>query len=206
MDDIKVAVSPVGFRKVMKEHHACVAALDPLDYDAMTMRVSFKTLEEEMSQAPAQPETPAPKPAPKAEPPKPAPAAYLPKSNFDDETGETVVYFETNKNVIKDSARRTLNVLVDFIATNPEYNILLVTGHTDSRGSDDSNIELGKKRAEAVQEYLVSKGVDPSLIETMSEGERTTIASNKDAQGQARNTRAHVQPRSEEGSVSDTQY
>lgn len=188
LDDIKVAISPVGFRKVIKEHQKCIASLDPIDYDAMTTKVSFKNIDETESSSSDVTQKP---------------AAMIPTNDFIEETGETVVYFETNKTEIRDAARKTLNVLVDYLATHPEQNLLIVTGHTDNRGSDELNLSLGENRAKAVNDYLVKNGIDPAIIQVMSEGERSPVASNKDPQGQARNRRTHIMPHKQSESEQD---
>ena len=66
---------------------------------------------------------------------------------------------------------------------------LKLAGHTDNVGSDDANMKLSKDRAEAVKDYLVSKGANPSRIEATGYGETQPIASNKTAAGRAKNRR-----------------
>ena len=67
-----------------------------------------------------------------------------------------------------------------------------VSGHTDSVGSDAYNVKLGQRRADVVKDYLVSKGVPGSKITTKSFGESQPVASNKTADGRAKNRRAEV--------------
>lgn len=66
---------------------------------------------------------------------------------------------------------------------------LKLAGHTDSIGSDEANLRLSKNRAEAVMNYLISKGVNPSAIEAIGYGEKMPIASNKTASGRQLNRR-----------------
>jgi OOP family OmpA-OmpF porin len=67
-----------------------------------------------------------------------------------------------------------------------------VTGHTDSTGSPDYNKKLSLRRAEAVRDYLVSLGVDPSKMEVSGEGEANPIADNSTKEGRAKNRRVEV--------------
>ncbi|MBY6185527.1 OmpA family protein [Marinobacter hydrocarbonoclasticus] len=67
-----------------------------------------------------------------------------------------------------------------------------VLGHTDSRGSDQSNQALGQARADAVKRHLVVLGVSEDRIHTLSLGERTPLGANSDLTGQLRNRRVEI--------------
>ncbi|RMF97213.1 MAG: OmpA family protein, partial [Candidatus Schekmanbacteria bacterium] len=62
-------------------------------------------------------------------------------------------------------------------------------GHTDSIGSEKYNQKLSEKRAEAVKNYYVEKGVDASIIEAIGKGESEPVADNKTREGRAKNRR-----------------
>ncbi len=66
---------------------------------------------------------------------------------------------------------------------------LKLSGHTDNIGSDEANMRLSKNRAEAVMNYLVSKGANPSAIEAVGYGESRPIATNKNSNGRQLNRR-----------------
>ncbi len=70
---------------------------------------------------------------------------------------------------------------------------IVLTGHTDSDGGAAANMRLGKRRAEAIKNILVSKGVDASKISTQSKGETAPIASNATAEGRQKNRRTELQ-------------
>lgn len=82
---------------------------------------------------------------------------------------------------ILDSAVKVLN----------EYTTLrvLITGHTDADGVRQANIDLSKRRADAVKSYFAGKGVDPTRIETRGAGPDEPIADNKTQQGKQKNRR-----------------
>jgi OOP family OmpA-OmpF porin len=76
---------------------------------------------------------------------------------------------------------------------NVTWQTILVTGHTDSIGSQDFNVKLSDRRAQAVQAYLLEKGVKPEKIRTDAQGKLFPIASNKTASGRAQNRRAEIE-------------
>ena len=53
--------------------------------------------------------------------------------------------------------------------------VVVVTGHTDRLGSDEYNLKLSKRRADAVRDYMVSKGVDGAKIQTVGMGEKQPV-------------------------------
>jgi chemotaxis protein MotB len=81
-----------------------------------------------------------------------------------------------------------------------QQNHLLVNGYTDNapigpelqRQGVKSNQELSQKRADAVMQYLISQGVDPSLISAHGYGEADPVASNDTASGRAQNRRVEL--------------
>ena len=70
-----------------------------------------------------------------------------------------------------------------------------ITGHTDSVGTKEYNSGLSTRRANAVRDYLVRKGVNPDSIVTLGFGETQPVASNKTPQGRLLNRRAEVRAR-----------
>lgn len=67
-----------------------------------------------------------------------------------------------------------------------------ITGHTDSVGSELYNLHLSERRANAVAQYFISKGVDRDRIKTFGRGELEPLASNETAAGRAENRRVSV--------------
>jgi OOP family OmpA-OmpF porin len=68
----------------------------------------------------------------------------------------------------------------------------IIIGHTDSTGNDEYNMELSKRRAQSVADYLVSTGVDPDKLRVIGRGENDPIASNDTEEGRAQNRRVDI--------------
>jgi outer membrane protein OmpA-like peptidoglycan-associated protein len=76
--------------------------------------------------------------------------------------------------------------------------VFLVAGHTDDKGTQDINYQLGKSRADAVAQYLITeKKIDPMHVVTVSYGESAPVADNKTKDGRAQNRRVEIQVYSE---------
>ncbi len=101
------------------------------------------------------------------------------------------VLFDTGKNVLKLGAQRALDQVVELLRTYPT-NKLRVTGHTDSVGGTDYNQRLSERRAHAVADYLVKKGIVRSRMTLVGLGKGRPTASNKDDVGRAQNRRVEI--------------
>lgn len=81
------------------------------------------------------------------------------------------VYFDFDQHVVRPEDRPRLLEASQFLSENPDAN-LIVEGHCDWRGTTEYNLALGERRANSVRDYLVSLGVAPGRIETVSFGDR----------------------------------
>ena len=98
------------------------------------------------------------------------------------------ITFDNNKDTIRSSSRRTLDKAVNVLTDNPGVRIE-ITGHTDDKGTREHNLDLSRRRAEAVKAYLVEAGVDESRIETAGQGPDEPIDTNDTREGRANNRR-----------------
>ncbi len=135
-------------------------------------------------QAPPPPPPPAPKPAAK---PKPAPKPVAEKVTF-----AADVNFDFNKSTLKPEGRSKLDDLANKVK-GINLEVIIVIGHADAVGSDEYNQKLSVRRAEAVKAYLVSKGVETNRVYTEGKGEKQPVASNKTADGRAKNRRDEIE-------------
>ncbi|WP_347922294.1 OmpW family outer membrane protein [Pontimicrobium sp. SW4] len=100
------------------------------------------------------------------------------------------VYFGFDKYSISSEAQADLDEVVS-IAQNTDYNIS-IEGHGDHIGTKEYNYKLSVERAEAVKNYLISKGLSRILITTKGEGENKPVTSNETESGRAKNRRAEL--------------
>lgn len=84
-----------------------------------------------------------------------------------------------------------LDILTDFLKAKPNVRIL-VEGHTDTIGGVESNQMLSERRAEAVKDYLIKKGIESSRIETIGFGKSRPIANNNTTFGRQLNRRTEI--------------
>jgi outer membrane protein OmpA-like peptidoglycan-associated protein len=101
------------------------------------------------------------------------------------------VLFDTGKATLKDGAMQTLDRLAEFMNKNPNERVR-IEGYTDSVGSEDMNLELSRRRANAVRDALLDRHVDTARIDIAALGERYAVASNDNAAGRQRNRRVEV--------------
>ena len=101
------------------------------------------------------------------------------------------VLFASNKWDLLPGAQEKLNAVAEALK-NQEDHKMVVEGHTDSQGTEASNLELGQKRAQAVRDYLVSRGVKAETISATGIGQSRPIADNKSPEGRANNRRVEI--------------
>jgi len=128
------------------------------------------------------PKEQAPPPPP---PPPPPPAPKKIELSAD-------AYFDFDKATLKPAGKEKIDA--ELVAPMKEHPNLraLVEGHTDSIGSDAYNQRLSERRANAVRDYMVSRGIDAQRITTKGWGKSKPIASNKTKEGRARNRRVEI--------------
>jgi outer membrane protein OmpA-like peptidoglycan-associated protein len=98
------------------------------------------------------------------------------------------IQFETGRAVIKKVSFPIMDAITKVMSDNPSYK-LIIGGHTDNVGSDGTNMTLSKNRADAVANYLITKGIDPLRISSSGYGETTPVDTNETAAGRTRNRR-----------------
>lgn len=82
--------------------------------------------------------------------------------------GSTVL-FDFDSSALSDYAQRTLDRQAGFLKARPQARVI-IGGHADERGTREYNLALGERRATAVRDYLVSKGINSDRIRTISYG------------------------------------
>ena len=108
------------------------------------------------------------------------------------------IFYDLDKTNIREEASTDLDKIVRFLVDNPTYKIEIAS-HTDSRGSDEYNLELSQKRAQAVVDYLVRKGIDKNRLIAKGYGETKLV--NKCSNGVACSEEEHQQNRRTEFTI-----
>lgn len=110
------------------------------------------------------------------------------------------VLFEFGKSELTSQAAPRLDKLAQFLAEFPNRK-LLIEGYTDSVGTDSANQALSQRRAESVQQALVTRGVAADRITSKGYGESFPVADNNSPEGRAMNRRVEIVIADENGNL-----
>jgi peptidoglycan-associated lipoprotein len=108
------------------------------------------------------------------------------------------VYFDYDKDQLRDDATALLDAKAAVLQANPAIT-LIVTGHTDERGTAEYNLALGQRRAAQVKRYLVSRGVADGRLTTQSLGDSQPAATGTDEAAYQQNRRDEFDVRNAPG-------
>lgn len=114
-----------------------------------------------------------------------------------EEDGKAIIYgilFDFDQATLKPESEAALNQLLGALEGDTALS-LTISGHTDSDGADAYNLDLSKRRAEAVKAWLVGKGVADGRLVAEGKGEAEPVASNDTADGRALNRRVEAAKR-----------
>jgi outer membrane protein OmpA-like peptidoglycan-associated protein len=136
--------------------------------------------------APSAPPPPPPPPVVAQAPPPPPPPPPAKKKIV-----LRGVNFDFDKATIRPDAARILDEAVETLRAEPDVDVLIV-GHTDSVGSESYNLRLSERRARAVRDYLVRKGISAARLRVKGMGEAEPVASNDTPEGRAQNRRVEL--------------
>jgi outer membrane protein OmpA-like peptidoglycan-associated protein len=109
------------------------------------------------------------------------------------EAGKAILYinFDTGKSTIKKVSLPIIEQIIEMMKQTPDIKIS-VEGHTDSDGSNESNLKLSEARANSVVEAITKAGIDASRSSSAGFGEEKPIADNSNAEGKAKNRRVEL--------------
>ena len=100
-----------------------------------------------------------------------------------------IIYFDFNAAYLNGSAMDILNEQIVWLQNNPDA-MIVIEGHCDERGTREYNLALGEKRANAVKDYMMAKGVDAARIRTISYGKERPDVFGSTEDAWAKNRRA----------------
>jgi peptidoglycan-associated lipoprotein len=86
------------------------------------------------------------------------------------------VFFETDSSELTPTSRATLDKQAQWLGRYSQYGQFTIEGHADERGTREYNIALGARRAQAVRDYLISRGVAANRMHTISYGKERPVA------------------------------
>ena len=98
------------------------------------------------------------------------------------------IYFDLNRARIKRRSHKLLNGVASALTAHADIRVS-IQGHTDDRGSEAKNQALSERRAEAVRDYLVSKGIDAARLEVVGFGETQPKVEGKSKKARDKNRR-----------------
>lgn len=101
------------------------------------------------------------------------------------------ILFDVGKADLKPQVRENLRKMSETLKEYKDTEVL-ITGHTDSDGSDEFNQKLSERRANSVSAYLSSLGIAPSRLKTMGLGETQPVVENTTPQNKQRNRRVEI--------------
>ena len=153
--------------------------------------------------APAPQPTPAPPPPVVAAPPAPvtpaappAPVAPPPPAQFTANPALADIHFDFDKSAIRPGDAKILDQNAGWLKENSKA-MVLIEGHCDERGTNEYNLVLGERRAEATRAYLVSRGIEASRMAIISYGEERPQCAERGEACWAKNRRSHFLTKSE---------
>lgn len=92
---------------------------------------------------------------------------------FQQRIGDRVL-FGYDQHTLSPEARSTLTAQAGWLNSNPSYAIIM-EGHADEKGTREYNLALGARRAASAQDFLISQGISPSRVRTISYGKERPI-------------------------------
>ena len=101
------------------------------------------------------------------------------------------ILFGYDSSTLQPEAKANISKLSDILKKYPDSNVL-ITGHTDSDGSDNYNQTLSEKRAKSVSDYAMYQGINSSRLSIVGLGENEPVASNDTADGKQLNRRVEI--------------
>lgn len=168
MDEFYPAPAPVIIENIIKEDTPeTKKRLNDLENENAEIRTKLQQLEDDLKALAAN----------KASGPQSAQATFH------------NIGFKFGSQELTSESTSLLDEVASILKANSQYSKLTIAGHTDATGPEDYNQELGLMRAQAVKDYLLSKGVKGENIEVVSFGEDKPIDTNETIEGRANNRR-----------------
>ena len=100
------------------------------------------------------------------------------------------VFFTLDSSDVDDAGRETISANAEILKKNPKW-VVTIEGHCDERGTAEYNLALGERRAIAVKTFLVSLGISPDRVRTISYGKEFPFDPGRTEEAMVKNRRGH---------------
>ena len=111
--------------------------------------------------------------------------------NFDD-ISYTVLNYQFGSDKLTKASQKRMNMIVEYLSLDPELELVLIDGYSDSYGGRNTNLKMSQRRANTVRDLIAKSGIDASRIEATGYGEKRHVASNATAIGRSKNRRVVI--------------
>jgi outer membrane protein OmpA-like peptidoglycan-associated protein len=118
------------------------------------------------------------------------------RSNLIDYTFQDVefseFYYPANSTALTSKEKKRLDTIAEYVSLDPDFQHISIRAFSDSRGVRRLNLAVSQKRADAVRNYLIKKGVDKEKFMIVAQGEKKPKYNNRTASGRAKNRRVEI--------------
>lgn len=114
------------------------------------------------------------------------------RSDLKNESGIEDIFFDFDKYIIRDDYMGTIKKDAEWLSSNTNIKVV-IEGQADERGTTEYNLALGERRARSVKKHLITLGVDPIRINTISYGEEKPVCTEHTEECWWKNRRAHFE-------------
>ncbi len=111
--------------------------------------------------------------------------------SFDD-ISYTVLNYQFGSDKLTKASQKRMNMIVEYLSLDPQLELVLIDGYSDSYGGRNTNLKMSERRANKVRDLIVSRGIDASRIEATGYGEKRHVASNETIIGRSKNRRVVI--------------
>lgn len=112
--------------------------------------------------------------------------------NFED-ISFTIMNYESNSSKLTKSSQQRLDKIAEYLKNDPSVESISIASYTDSYGGRWNNLDLSRKRAKEIKDYMVGLGVDEAKVVTEGFGEKRFVDTNDNILGRDKNRRLVIQ-------------
>jgi outer membrane protein OmpA-like peptidoglycan-associated protein len=105
----------------------------------------------------------------------------------------TVMNYQSNSSKLTKSSQQRLDKIAEYLKNDSTIESISIDSYTDSYGGRWNNLDLSRKRAQAIKDYMVSLGVDENKVKTTGFGEKRFVDTNDNILGRDKNRRLIIQ-------------